>query len=97
MSHREVEAKAATYVLEGRVVVETVIFDDDGLVVEALGFVTNDDGDTWMVHIDGDETTCNCPYGIRQDAGGHAHDIAIRVAAMGSYSTNGNYSMREEQ
>ena len=95
---RTVEAKAAKYVLDGRVRVETVTFHDDGRIAEALGFVTNDAGKTWMVHIDGDETSCNCPYGIaRSNAGGHSHDIAVRVAAKGYYSTHGNYSMKEKR
>lgn len=84
---RDIEGKAARLVLEGRVRIETVTFRDDGRIDEAVGFVKGDSGKTWMVCIDGDTTSCNCPYGIaREDARGHSHDVALRVAATTVHS-----------
>lgn len=85
------EAKAFRLVMEGKVVVETVTFHDDGRIDEAIGFVEGDTG-TWLVHINGEETTCNCPYGTkRQDGGGHSHDRALELAA------NGYRAVKEER
>ena len=82
---KDVDVKAVRLILEGKVHVDAAILDEDGLVLEALGVVKGDSGKSWLVHIDGDSTYCNCPYGtMREDAGGHSHDLALRLAATKS-------------
>jgi len=83
---KKYEIKAQRLVLGDKVRVnpDTIVFHDDGRLDEALGFVIGDSGKTWMVHIEGDATSCDCPNGTnRRDAGGHSHDLALRLAAMG--------------
>lgn len=93
---RDIEQKAVRLILEGKVYVESVALHDDGRVDEALGLVEGDSGKTWTVQIEGDATSCDCPYGIaRQDAGGHSHDLALRLAATKSGATAGVFNERE--
>ncbi len=78
---RDVDEKAVRLVLNNKVDVHHATFDTDGRLIEAVGTVTSTH--TYLVQIDPEHTQCSCEYGqAHQDAAGHSHDQALRLAAQ---------------
>jgi len=79
---KPVHRKAVRLVNAGHVTVTTAEFNDDGALITATGTVQGDTGE-YAVSITPDHTECGCTFGLaRQDAAGHSHDIAVRLAAQ---------------
>jgi len=77
----DVDVKAVRYVTAGHVTIIDMTHTD-GIITSVTGTVEGDSG-LWQVEVTPDATTCTCPYGtLRVDAGGHSHDLALRLAAQ---------------
>jgi hypothetical protein len=76
---RGIERKAVRLVSEGRVRVDSVLWDGDELV-SVGGTVRGDHGEYEVGFLPDGRVFCQCTWGQNRGTS-HAHDIALRLAA----------------
>jgi len=75
------EAKAARLVTDGRVTLDVIEYDRDGVLKFASGQVVGDSGGPYAVSVTAGTAYCSCPYGEARPGRRHSHTIAVQLAA----------------
>ena len=74
-------AQAHDLVVAGRVSVADALFDEQGVVVYAMGQVEGSHGERYTVTLTPTSVKCDCEYGKFRETS-HSHDQALRLQAQ---------------